>query len=69
MLKFEILFVPANTPPPSSSAAGPLGHQQSKLADWGSPGPESTTNGHGPASTLPRMASHSNAEGKRHIIG
>ncbi|XP_033468951.1 apoptosis-stimulating of p53 protein 2a isoform X3 [Epinephelus lanceolatus] len=37
------------------------GHQPSKLADWGSSGPESNTNGHGPASTLPRMTSHSNS--------
>ncbi|XP_067375786.1 apoptosis-stimulating of p53 protein 2a isoform X4 [Channa argus] len=36
------------------------GLQPSKLADWTSSGPESNTNGHGPASTLPRMASHSN---------
>ncbi|XP_074502002.1 apoptosis-stimulating of p53 protein 2a isoform X3 [Sebastes fasciatus] len=35
------------------------GLQPSKLADWGSSGPESNTNGHGPSSTLPRMASHS----------
>ncbi|KAM6922630.1 apoptosis-stimulating of p53 protein 2a isoform 2-T2 [Lycodopsis pacificus] len=37
------------------------GLQPSKLADWGSSGPESNTNGHGPASTLPRMTSHSNS--------
>ncbi|XP_026165170.1 apoptosis-stimulating of p53 protein 2a isoform X2 [Mastacembelus armatus] len=36
------------------------GLQTSKLADWSSSGPEST-NGHGPASTLPRMTSHSNS--------
>ncbi|KAM3862782.1 apoptosis-stimulating of p53 protein 2a [Diretmus argenteus] len=35
------------------------GLQSSKLAEWGSSGPESNTNGHGPASTLPRMTSHS----------
>ncbi|XP_031728823.1 apoptosis-stimulating of p53 protein 2a isoform X2 [Anarrhichthys ocellatus] len=35
------------------------GLQPSKLADWGSSGPE--FNGHGPASTLPRMTSHSNS--------
>lgn len=51
-----------------SSSAGPPGLQPSKLADWGSAGPESNTNGHGPASTLPRMTSHSNSnaeQGKR----
>ncbi|XP_076599071.1 apoptosis-stimulating of p53 protein 2a isoform X2 [Chaetodon auriga] len=37
------------------------GLQPSKLADWGSSGPESNTNGHGPASTLPRMTSQSNS--------
>ncbi|XP_068424072.1 apoptosis-stimulating of p53 protein 2a isoform X3 [Clinocottus analis] len=37
------------------------GLQPSKLADWSSSGPESNTNGYGPASTLPRMTSHSNA--------
>uniref|UniRef100_A0A667XA07 Tumor protein p53 binding protein, 2a n=1 Tax=Myripristis murdjan TaxID=586833 RepID=A0A667XA07_9TELE len=39
---------------------GSTGTQSSKLADWSSSGPESNTNGHGPASTLPRMSSHSN---------
>nr|XP_020458935.1 apoptosis-stimulating of p53 protein 2 [Monopterus albus] len=34
------------------------GLQPSKLADWG---PESNTNTHGSASTLPRMTSHSNS--------
>lgn len=56
------LFSPCSPP-------GPTGHQPSKLADWGSSGPESNTNGHGPASTLPRMTSHSNSnteQGKRH---
>ncbi|XP_029925738.1 apoptosis-stimulating of p53 protein 2a isoform X2 [Myripristis murdjan] len=38
---------------------GSTGTQSSKLADWSSSGPESNTNGHGPASTLPRMSSHS----------
>ncbi|XP_041645021.1 apoptosis-stimulating of p53 protein 2a isoform X2 [Cheilinus undulatus] len=42
------------------SKAG-TGLQPSKMADWGSLGPESNTNGHGPASTLPRMTSHSNS--------
>ncbi|XP_074532305.1 apoptosis-stimulating of p53 protein 2a isoform X2 [Halichoeres trimaculatus] len=42
------------------SKAG-TGLQPSKMADWGSSGPESNTNSHGPASTLPRMASHSNS--------
>ena len=45
-----------------SSPAGPTGLQPSKLADWGSSGPESNTNGHGSSSTLPRMTSHSNTE-------
>lgn len=39
------------------------GLQQSKLADWGSSGPESNANGHGPSSTLPRMSSHSHSAG------
>ncbi|XP_035519158.1 apoptosis-stimulating of p53 protein 2a isoform X4 [Morone saxatilis] len=37
------------------------GLQPSKLADWGSSTPEFNTNGHGPASTLPRMTSHSSS--------
>ncbi|XP_073337703.1 apoptosis-stimulating of p53 protein 2a isoform X3 [Pagrus major] len=49
--------LPAHDP---QSKAG-TGLQPSKLADWGSSGPESNTNGHGPASTLPRMTSHSNS--------
>ncbi|KAM9345240.1 apoptosis-stimulating of p53 protein 2a isoform 2-T2 [Symphorus nematophorus] len=49
--------LPAHDP---QSKAG-TGLQPSKLADWGSSGPDSNTNGHGPASTLPRMTSHSNA--------
>ncbi|XP_008284678.1 apoptosis-stimulating of p53 protein 2a isoform X2 [Stegastes partitus] len=44
--------------PQSKAGTGP---QPSKLADWSSSGPESNTNGHGPASTLPRMTSHSNS--------
>ncbi|XP_063730885.1 apoptosis-stimulating of p53 protein 2a isoform X2 [Eleginops maclovinus] len=51
--------LPAHDHP--QSKAGP-GLQPSKLADWGSSGPESNTNGHGSASTLPRMTSHSNIE-------
>lgn len=47
--------LPAHDP---QSKASP-GLQPSKLADWGSSGPESNTNGHGPSSTLPRMTSHS----------
>ncbi|KAM9727967.1 apoptosis-stimulating of p53 protein 2-like isoform 3-T3 [Menidia menidia] len=35
------------------------GLQPGKLADWSSSSPDSNTNGHGPASTLPRMNSHS----------
>nr|XP_046257412.1 apoptosis-stimulating of p53 protein 2a isoform X1 [Scatophagus argus] len=42
-------------------AHDPQSLQPSKLADWGSSGPESNTNGHGPSSTLPRMTSHSNS--------
>lgn len=42
------------------SHVGSLGLHPSKLVDWSSSGPESNTNGHGPASTLPRMSSHSN---------
>ncbi|XP_033468953.1 apoptosis-stimulating of p53 protein 2a isoform X5 [Epinephelus lanceolatus] len=49
--------LPAHDPQSKAST----GHQPSKLADWGSSGPESNTNGHGPASTLPRMTSHSNS--------
>ncbi|XP_029305694.1 apoptosis-stimulating of p53 protein 2 isoform X2 [Cottoperca gobio] len=45
--------------------AGPTGLQPSKLADWGSSGPESNTNGHGPSSTLPRMTSHSNSNAEQ----
>ncbi|KAM3605576.1 uncharacterized protein V6R79_001063 [Siganus canaliculatus] len=37
------------------------GLQPSKLADWSASGPESHTNGHGPASTLPRMSSYSSS--------
>ncbi|XP_034008074.1 apoptosis-stimulating of p53 protein 2a isoform X1 [Trematomus bernacchii] len=50
--------LPAHDP---QSKSGP-GLQPSKLADWGSSGPESNTNGHGSSSTLPRMTSHSNTE-------
>ncbi|XP_040905374.1 apoptosis-stimulating of p53 protein 2-like isoform X3 [Toxotes jaculatrix] len=49
--------LPAHDP---QSKAG-SGLQPSKQADWSSSGPESNTNGHGPASTLPRMTSHSNS--------
>ncbi|XP_059215270.1 apoptosis-stimulating of p53 protein 2-like isoform X2 [Centropristis striata] len=49
--------LPAHDP---QSKAG-TGLPPSKLADWGSSGPESNTNGHGPSSTLPRMSSHSNS--------
>lgn len=52
-----------------SLPVGPLGVQPSKLADWGSSGPESNTNCHGPASTLPRMTSQSisnTEQGERH---
>ncbi|XP_032396422.1 apoptosis-stimulating of p53 protein 2a isoform X3 [Etheostoma spectabile] len=38
------------------------GLQPSKLADWDSSGPETNLNGHGSASTLPRMTSHSNTD-------
>lgn len=46
-----------------------LGLQPSKLADWSSTGAESNTNGHGSASTLPRMTSLSTAnaeQGRQH---
>ncbi|KAM8738363.1 apoptosis-stimulating of p53 protein 2-like isoform 3-T4 [Acanthopagrus schlegelii] len=46
------------------SKAG-TGLQPSKLADWSSAAPESNTNGHGPASTLPRMTSHSNTNAEQ----
>ncbi|TKS85659.1 Apoptosis-stimulating of p53 protein 1 [Collichthys lucidus] len=49
--------LPSNNP---QSKAG-TGLQPSKLADWSPSGPESNTNGHVPASTLPRMTSHSNS--------
>ncbi|XP_034408207.1 apoptosis-stimulating of p53 protein 2-like isoform X4 [Cyclopterus lumpus] len=52
-----IATLPAHEP--QSKAGTAL--QPSKLGDRGSSGPESNTNGHGPASTLPRMTSHSNA--------
>ncbi|CAI5654184.1 unnamed protein product [Oreochromis niloticus] len=37
------------------------GLQPGKLAEWSSSGPELNTNGHGSASTLPRMNSHSSS--------
>ncbi|KAM7408683.1 hypothetical protein PAMA_002420 [Pampus argenteus] len=49
--------LPAHDPQNKAST----GLQSAKLADWSSAGPESNTNGHGPASTLPRMTSHSNS--------
>ncbi|XP_034041535.1 apoptosis-stimulating of p53 protein 2a isoform X2 [Thalassophryne amazonica] len=42
------------------SKAG-TGHHSSKLADWASSASESHTNGHGLASTVPRMTSHINS--------
>uniref|UniRef100_A0A3P8SYY6 Tumor protein p53 binding protein, 2a n=1 Tax=Amphiprion percula TaxID=161767 RepID=A0A3P8SYY6_AMPPE len=53
--------LPAHDP---QSKAG-TGLQPSKLADWSSSGPESNSNGHGPASTLPRMTSHSNSNAEQ----
>lgn len=50
--------LPAHDP---QSKAG-TGLQPSKLADWGSSSSESNANGHGPASTLPRMTSHSSSK-------
>uniref|UniRef100_A0A3B4G5X8 Apoptosis-stimulating of p53 protein 2-like n=1 Tax=Pundamilia nyererei TaxID=303518 RepID=A0A3B4G5X8_9CICH len=44
-----------------SSSAGSPGLQPGKLAEWSSSGPEPNTNGHGSASTLPRMNSHSSS--------
>ncbi|XP_071336665.1 apoptosis-stimulating of p53 protein 2a isoform X3 [Trachinotus anak] len=49
--------LPAHDPQTKAGA----GLQPTKLADWSSSGPESNTNGHGPASTLPRITSHSNS--------
>ncbi|TMS04579.1 Apoptosis-stimulating of p53 protein 2 [Larimichthys crocea] len=49
--------LPSNNP---QSKAG-TGLQPSKLADWSPSGPESNTNGHVSASTLPRMTSHSHS--------
>ncbi|CAK6953225.1 apoptosis-stimulating of p53 protein 2a isoform X2 [Scomber scombrus] len=49
--------LPAHDPQNKAST----GLQSSKLADWSSAGPESNSNGHGPASTLPRMTSHLNS--------
>lgn len=46
-----------------------LGPQPPKMADWSSTGSESNTNGHGSASTLPRMSSLSAAnaqQGRQH---
>uniref|UniRef100_A0A3Q3WMM3 Uncharacterized protein n=1 Tax=Mola mola TaxID=94237 RepID=A0A3Q3WMM3_MOLML len=52
--------LPAQDPRNQSSTGEQL-EAPSKLADWGSSGPESNTNCHGPASTLPRMTSQSNS--------
>ncbi|XP_026045531.1 apoptosis-stimulating of p53 protein 2 isoform X2 [Astatotilapia calliptera] len=49
--------LPAHEP---QSKAG-TGLQPGKLAEWSSSGPEPNTNGHGSASTLPRMNSHSSS--------
>ncbi|CAI5654177.1 unnamed protein product [Oreochromis niloticus] len=49
--------LPAHEP---QSKAG-TGLQPGKLAEWSSSGPELNTNGHGSASTLPRMNSHSSS--------
>ncbi|XP_067375792.1 apoptosis-stimulating of p53 protein 2a isoform X10 [Channa argus] len=65
-VRHELLVKPsypdgtATLPAHDPQSKGGTGLQPSKLADWTSSGPESNTNGHGPASTLPRMASHSN---------
>ncbi|KAF7661801.1 hypothetical protein LDENG_00254130, partial [Lucifuga dentata] len=48
----------ATLPAPNPQSKASKGIQSSKLADWASAGPQSNTNGHGPASTLPRMTSH-----------
>lgn len=49
--------LPAHEP---QSKAG-TGLQPGKLAEWSSSGPEPNTNGHGSASTLPRMNFHSSS--------
>uniref|UniRef100_A0A8D0ABU2 Tumor protein p53 binding protein, 2a n=1 Tax=Sander lucioperca TaxID=283035 RepID=A0A8D0ABU2_SANLU len=52
---------------PAHDPQSKAGLQPSKLADWDSSGPESTTNGHGSASTLPRMTSHSNSNTEQEL--
>ncbi|XP_016892961.1 apoptosis-stimulating of p53 protein 2 isoform X4 [Cynoglossus semilaevis] len=49
--------LPSHDPQSKASA----GIHPSRLPDWGSSGMDSNTNGHGSASTLPRMNSHANA--------
>uniref|UniRef100_A0A3P8V205 Tumor protein p53 binding protein, 2a n=1 Tax=Cynoglossus semilaevis TaxID=244447 RepID=A0A3P8V205_CYNSE len=71
-MRHELLVKPAY---PDGTATLPSHDPQSKasihpsrLPDWGSSGMDSNTNGHGSASTLPRMNSHANANsenGKR----
>ncbi|XP_069548785.1 apoptosis-stimulating of p53 protein 2a isoform X2 [Brachyistius frenatus] len=66
-VRHELLVKPANPegtatlPAHNPQSKAGTGLQPSKLADWSSSGPESSTNGHGSASTLPRMTSLSNS--------
>ncbi|XP_034537443.1 apoptosis-stimulating of p53 protein 2a isoform X2 [Notolabrus celidotus] len=66
-VRHELLVKPgypdgtATLPSHDQQSKAGTGLQPSKMADWGSSGPESNANSHGPASTLPRMASHSNS--------
>uniref|UniRef100_A0AAX7TGT8 Tumor protein p53 binding protein, 2a n=1 Tax=Astatotilapia calliptera TaxID=8154 RepID=A0AAX7TGT8_ASTCA len=60
--RHDLLVKPAY---PDGTATLPAHEPQSlqpgKLAEWSSSGPEPNTNGHGSASTLPRMNSHSSS--------
>uniref|UniRef100_A0A669EAS4 Tumor protein p53 binding protein, 2a n=1 Tax=Oreochromis niloticus TaxID=8128 RepID=A0A669EAS4_ORENI len=60
--RHDLLVKPAY---PDGTATLPAHEPQSlqpgKLAEWSSSGPELNTNGHGSASTLPRMNSHSSS--------
>nr|XP_043901640.1 apoptosis-stimulating of p53 protein 2-like isoform X2 [Solea senegalensis] len=66
-VRHELLVKPAYpdgtatlpTHDPHSKASA--GIQPSRLADWGSSGPDTNANGHGSSSTLPRMNSHSSS--------
>ncbi|KAM4607198.1 apoptosis-stimulating of p53 protein 2a isoform 2-T2 [Polymixia lowei] len=64
-VRHELLVKPAypdgtaTLPAHDPQSKANTGLQSSKLAEWGTSGPESNTNSHGPASTLPRMTSRS----------